>query len=271
MFCKELNKEFESKELMFAELKANKSMIIDEKKATIKTSEDNLLGFYNKKTGAIKGIPDMDDDFIYAVISNTNFIDSHKDVHMDGSMTKTAKEQNRKVYYVADHELKVDNIIATPKNVEIVLIKLDWKDLGKEFEGKTEAFIFKIEKTKIVHKKFKQLIDSGESLQNSIRMQYLKIEMAVNSEDEELKEEYKTYLKVYPKIANKEQIDKDGYFFAIMELKIILEGSAVLFGSNDATPTKIREAVNNDTSLDEPPKGTQQKSIHEMLSKVSLI
>lgn len=248
--CKELNKEFATKEDLFKALKSNKDTILAAKKSEIKTGA-NILGFYNEKTGVIKGIPNMDADYIYPVISNTNYIDSHKDVHLNGSMTKTAKEQNRKVYYVADHKLEVDSIIATPKNVEIQLVSLKWSDLGRNYDGETEALIFKIAKDKIIHEKFKSLLADGEELQNSIRMQYLKIDFGINSNDEEFKSEKKVYDDIYPSIANKEQVDEDGYFFAVRELKIVNEGSAVLFGSNDATPIKTTEAVVNTSETKE--------------------
>src|SRR5699024_5981836 len=141
-------------------------------------------GFYSPKDGAIKDIPNKDDDFIYPIISNTGYLDSHDDVHLRGSMTKTAQEQNGKVYYVADHKLEVDSVIATPKNVEIQLLTLPWTDLGRNYEGNTEAFIFKIAKDKIQHEKFLKMINNGDKLQNSIRMQYIKLGIGVNDPDD---------------------------------------------------------------------------------------
>ncbi|MBQ19144.1 MAG: hypothetical protein CMD31_00155 [Flavobacteriales bacterium] len=251
--CEILDKEFATELEMFKALKANKATLTAQKKAQIKTKKNtSVLGFMDMKTKAVKGIPDMDDDHIYPIISNTNYLDGHKDVHMNQSMNRTAKNQNGKVYYVADHKLEVDSIIATPKNVEVMLVEMDWKDLGRNYEGKTECLIFKIAKTDIMHEKFMKLIDKGESLQNSIRMQYVTLDMAINSQDSDFEDEYKVYLEVYPTIANKGDFEEIHYFWAVRELKIFMEGSAVLFGSNDATPTK------NDIA--DPPKGTQQEA-----------
>jgi translation elongation factor EF-Tu-like GTPase len=99
-------------------------------------------------------------------------------------------------------------------------------------------------------------------------MQYLKVDLAINDEGEDYKDEYKTWLEIYPKIANKERADDAGYFFAVRELKIVNEGSMVLFGSNDATPIKDNEAV-SDTSIKEPSKDTQI-TVTQMLQKINV-
>ena len=259
--CEELNKEFETKQGLFKALKDNKKTLLAKKKAEIKTKRNtSVLGFMDMKDNTVKGIPNMDEDYIYPVISNTNYLDSHQDVHLDKSMTKTAKDQNGKVYYVADHKLEVDSVIATPKNVEVMLVSMTWKELGRNYEGSTEALIFKIAKDKIMHDKFLKMIEEGEDLQNSIRMQYINLEIAINSTDEEYKEEFKVYSEVYPKIANRNEIEDLDYFWAIRELKIFMEGSAVLFGSNDATPTKNHNEPSNDTQNTE---AEAAKALHE--------
>lgn len=254
--CIELNKEFATQKELFEALKANKSLLIANKKAEVKTKGNlGFLGFMDIRTNAVKGIPDMKEDYIYPVISNTNYVDNHKDVHLDGSMSRTAKNQNRKVFYLADHKLEHDSVIATPKNVEVMLVKLKWKDLGKDYEGETEALVFKIAKDKIIHDKFLKMIEDGVELQNSIRMLYVELDMAINSEDEGYEDAYKLWTSIYPKIANKEVADESGYFWAVKELKLHLEGSSVLFGSNDATPTK---------NIAGPSEDTRQKTAEEL-------
>jgi len=244
---------------LFKQLKDQKDILIAEKKSEIKTK--NCLGFYSPKLGIVKGIADMEDGYIYPVISNTNYYDSHQDVHINGSMTKTAKEQNRKVYYVADHNLSVDSVIATPKNVEVELLTVKWSDLGFKYDGETEALIFKIAKDKIIHEKFLKMVNSGDNLQNSIRMEYLNIAIGINSTDEEYKEEKKVYDEVYSTVVNKEAMDEIGFCWAVKELRLKYEGSAVLFGSNDATPIQSKDIEpSNDTQPPEPSNDTQIKS-----------
>lgn len=260
------SKKFSDKKQALKYLAENRNMLIDAKKAEVKM-KTGIQGFYNPKTGTIKEIPNKDDDYIYPVISNTNYLDSHDDVHLNGSMKKTAKEQNHKVYYLADHKLEVDSVIASPKNVEIQLLTLPWSDLGRNYKGKTEALVFKIAKDKIKHDKFKRMIEEGEDLQNSIRMQYVKLGLGIN--DANSKESYAYWKKHYDSIVNKDSLNERGFFFGIEELKIFLEGSAVLFGSNDATPVKGAEIItpNPEPSIID----TQiQSKLNELLKKTRL-
>lgn len=256
--CTELNKEFQSREEMFRALKKNQRLILANKKSEAKTKRNTgALGFMDMRKHEVKALPNLDDDFIYPVISNTNYLDSHLDVHLDGSMNRTAKNQNNKVYYVADHKLEVDSVIAMPKDVNIMLERCKWSDLGRNYDGETEALIFKIAKTDLMHDKFMNMVSKGNELQNSIRMIYVDLAMAINSQDVEYKDEYATYLEVYPKIANKDNFEGIDYFFAIKELKIHMEGSAVLFGSNDATP----HVKNIDPSKDTQNESELEKSL----------
>jgi hypothetical protein len=58
----------------------------------------------------------------------------------------------------------------------------------------------------------------------------------MNVSDKRYQEDKANWDKYYPMVANKEKADEEGYFFAVTEAKII-EGSAVLKGSNYVTPT----------------------------------
>lgn len=258
IYCKQLDKEFVDKSEMFRYIKENKSTILAQKKAQIKTKTNtSVLGFMDMTNNIVKSVPNMDDEYIYPIISNTNYLDSHNDVHLNGSMNKTAKEQTNKVYYVADHELKVDSVIAEPKDVEILLKTLKWSDLGRNYAGETEAMIFKIRKENILHDKFKRMVEKGTPLQNSIRMQYVKIDMAMNTDNPDFAEEKAVYDEIKDVISNKEALEDNDYLiFAVRELKIHLEGSSVLFGSNDATPIQNKEAAES-TSKNEPSNDTQ--------------
>lgn len=90
--CAELNREFETKELLFRALRENKKTIIANKKSEVKTKDNkSVIGFMDMRSHTVKAIPNLDDDYIYPVISNTNYLDSHGDVHLDGSMNRTAK------------------------------------------------------------------------------------------------------------------------------------------------------------------------------------
>jgi hypothetical protein len=97
MICKELNKEFDNKELMFAELKANKELIIKEKKANIYKSCDKGVGIVAKslKLEANKDIFKEDNSY-YIAVNTTNVLDSHGDLHIKGIWNKNSKRTTEK-------------------------------------------------------------------------------------------------------------------------------------------------------------------------------
>jgi hypothetical protein len=103
-------------------------------------------------------------------------------------------------------------------------------------------------------------------------MRYVKIDLAINSESEYDKEEKEIWDKYYQVVANKEVADERGFFWVVSEAKII-EGSAVVMGSNSATPTI---SVENKTEADtitsekqEPSNDTQKQNelLKELLNK----
>jgi hypothetical protein len=71
---------------------------------------------------------------------------------------------------------------------------------------------------------------------HSVGMQYVDYQVCINSGEEWAKPYKENWDKYYPLIVNKEDADATGYFWAILEAKLI-EGSAVLMGSNWVTPT----------------------------------
>jgi hypothetical protein len=264
--------QFESKEAAFKHLRENASKIIALKCAEIHKSCEkgyNFNGFIQLNEQK-KALDFLKDNYIHAAINTTKYFDSHGDVHLDSIWNKTAKEQNGKTYYVSDHDLKLNSVIAYPKDVTIAIREVEWKDLGKPYEGKTTVLFFDVAKEKIVNRQAKEAIESGEPFQNSIRMQYIDIKLAMNSEEKEDIEYKKRFDEIYPIIANKEAVDEVGYFWAVSEAKIIKEGSMVLFGSNDATPILQSEAACGTSSKIEPPKGThtEQKSIFSNLNLI---
>ena len=87
-------------------------------------------------------------------------------------------------------------------------------------------------------------------------MIYKDIVLAVNSEDKDLRTEKKAYDNIIDKVANKEEVEKDGYFWIVKQLAIRNEGSMVTLGSNDATPI-IYTQPSNDTDKIESSNDTQ--------------
>lgn len=256
--CKEFpDKVFATKELLFAELRANVDRIIALKKADVYKSYEKgsaYSGFLLKSDSTTKS-PHMKDGYIYPVINTTKYMDSHKDVHFDGIWSKSAKEQDGKLFYVADHMTNIDNIIAWPEDVKVMVKSVAWSFVGKPYPGTTEALIYEIPKNKIVHDKAREIIRDKRPVQNSVRMMYVKISLGMNSELEDDKSYKAYYDEKIESIANREAVEEHGYFWGIEEAKIVTEGSMVIRGSNDATPLRQKHI--------EPDNSTQQRAVKD--------
>jgi hypothetical protein len=261
IYCKELNKSFEDKEQMFKEISLNETLIIDAKKTEIKsidkglqivTNQNEIEKALNNQTE--KGLK-FDNDYYYFVVNSANILDSHNDMHVEGNWEKSKKEKQGKNYLVLEHKTEIDNIIAMPKDIEMITAKIPFSLLGKSYDGETYSLIYKVAKDKIVHPKINEFLEKGYDLQASVRMQYVKIESAFNTNALEYSKQKETYDTYFPLIANKEEHKEIDYFWVIKEAKNVMESSLVLFGSNSATGR-----IDNKT---EPEQSTQEIEIKE--------
>jgi hypothetical protein len=105
---------------------------------------------------------------------------------------------------------------------------------------------------------FDQYTD-GNVKEHSVGMRYVKLLLAINSDrqgDEEFKDNWDKYI---DQVANRKAAEDQGYFWPILEAKII-EGSAVVKGSNSVTPTlevsETKDNNSNENKDNEPPSGT---------------
>lgn len=254
--CKELNKSFHTKALLFAALVAEKSTLLALKRATVKTTDAVNYGTFKEGTTLKTEQKDLGyGDFVYPVINTVHYLDSHNDLHLKGIWDKSVKDQKGKIHYVTNHELKIGSVIAYPNDVEMMVKTLPWSALGKSYEGDTEALIFKAKLTEKSQKDAYLAFKDGENIQQSVRMEYVTIDLAIDSADKEFKHEKALYDKYLKVMANPEVAVERRYFWTVSEAKIYKEGSAVLFGSNDATGTLYDL---NDTK-EQPPGGTGPK------------
>ena len=270
IYCKELDKHFNSKEELFKALAENETFIHDAKKSQVyKSFEKGLQVVTDQKQiekafdSTEKGIK-FDSDYYYFVVNSANFLDSHSDVHVDGNWNKSVKDQQGKVYLVFDHSLKRSDIIAMKKDVEMFTAKISWNMLGKDYEGETYSLIYKVKKDKIVNKEAKEWLEQGHELEASVRMQYVKIETAFNSTNPDYSKQKEVYDTYYPQIANKEDFEEIEYFWVVKEAKNVMESSLVLFGSNSATGVLNNE---NKSEAVEGTTETQEQSIDTQTDK----
>lgn len=281
IICKELNKTFSNKEAMFKELAQNEEIIIDAKKSEVYKSIDKGVQLVTNQESIKKALESttnkgikFDNDYYYFVVNSANILDSHSDVHVDGNWNKNVKDQQGKVYLVFDHSLKRNDIIAMRKDVEMFTASIPFSLLGKSYDGETYSLVYKVAKDKIVNKEAKEWLEDGHELEASVRMQYIKMESAFNSDNQDYAKQKATFDEYYPLIANKEDFDEINYFWVVKEAKNVFESSLVLFGSNSATGVinnKDNEAV-NDTSTTEAEQSlqieeTQKEQLKQLLSK----
>jgi hypothetical protein len=237
---------------LFDFLVTNKRLLIAEKKYNVKHADPiNFPNLYITDKGAIvKANPiteDVDTIQRLCVINTTKWMDSHRDVHIDGLWKKSLAE-NKEVYLLQEHAMTFEKIITD--EVEAYTKNINWRTLGVEIEGTTQALLFnstiKRERNPFMFDQYKK----GYVKNHSVGMRYIQIDMAIN--DKDYKVEFEIWNKYFDQIANKEEAENISYFFAVTEAKAI-EGSAVPIGSNRITPVL-------DTDK-QPPLGTDKQPL----------
>lgn len=220
-------------------LKSNKSAIVAEKKFEIKFSD----AFWLPKSLSVKVaaankaqlLEDDTDDVIQrlCVINTTNWLDSHSDVHIPGLWKKSLAE-SKGLYHLQEHSLTFRGIITD--EVTAYTQQMSWQQLGLDVGGVTEALLFlsTIRKERNPYMFDQYRLNYVKN--HSVGMRYVIIELAINDADEWYKEEFSVWNKYIGDIANREEAEAQGFFWAIREAKVI-EGSAVPIGSNRITPT----------------------------------
>lgn len=253
------DKEFNSKDELFQYLKTNKNLLIAEKKSALKCSDpmSGSVGCLSEEDGFVaKGIELNTDELlkkdsidVTIVINTCGLMDSHRDVHIPGIWKKTLKE-SKSLYHLQEHGMSFRNVISDEVNASSK--SMNWSDLGAQYNGSTEALIFKSKINKSRNPYMFEQYASGYVKQHSVGMRYIKLFLCVNSDHSNYVSEKENWDKYISYVVNKQEAEEVGYFWAVTEAKLI-EGSAVLMGSNNITPTFSVKSP----SL-EPPECTQE-------------
>ena len=167
------------------------------------------------------------------IVANTyNWLDSHEDVHLNGLFARTIEARGKRIKHLYDHKDSVTAKVGRP--IQFYEKEIKWRALGHPKNGDTMALIMESEILKDLNPGvYNEYLTDGID-QHSVRMRYNKIDLAVN--DENYAQEFKVWNEVYDRLGNKEAADALGYFWAVREATL-LEVSAVLWGSNELTPT----------------------------------
>lgn len=265
-------KSFDSNEEALKFLIENKKIIIAEK--TVSVKETDGIPYYgsiiNEKGVAIKAEDQIEanvNTIKLIIVGNAcNYYDSHGDVSIDGSWNRTVKN-TKEGLHLQEHQLKFDKIITEGQDVIYKVEKRTWKELGFEYEGSTECIVAYCTTRKEDNEYMFGKYLKGKVKQHSVGLRYVNLVLCVNNNADWAKEEKENWDKYYPSIVNKEDVDERGYFWAVLEQKII-EISAVPRGSNPATPTISVEPVSDTStkqdSADATPKSEQNNIINDL-------
>lgn len=191
------------------------------------------------------------------VINTTNWLDSHGDVHIQGLWSKSVSEQ-KLLYLLQEHKMEFDHIISD--EVIASTQSYTWKQLGLQINGKTEALVFDANINKSRNEFMFKQYAQGYVKNHSVGMRYVKMYLCINDSGSG---QYFDYWNKYIKeVANEQEAKDRGWFYAVTEAKLV-EGSAVVMGSNIITPTLENNMKAVNTLLkQEPTKVTQRKRVY---------
>lgn len=258
---------FATKEECFKWLRENHDKLIAQKKAVMKEADAMGLSIYHvdqkgdlveasKSFSANKEIlTEKKAIRVKAIINTTNLFDSHSDVHIPKLWNKSLKE-SKLWSLVKEHNFTFDGTISD--EVKAYVQTFTWKELGYNMEDETQALVFDAiihpdDPTGMYERYVKGIVKN-----HSVGMRYVKILFCMNSDNESDFQYKVNYDKYITEVANKEDAEERGYFWAVLEAKVI-EGSAVKRGSNSFTPTQEVTVVNNKSEDYQPPAGTEHK------------
>lgn len=198
-------------------------LLVDEKGNLVNKSEGENTPLITESS-KLKVVP---------VINTTNWFDSHWDVHIPGLWKKSLSDNKRSGFYLLEsHGRGFDDVIAD--ECAGMTKTLSWKELGLDYNGNTEALLFNAIVEEDRNPKMYEQYAKKRVKNHSVGMQYVKLLTCINDDDYPVQKE--NWDKYFPMIANGDEAEAEGFFWAVLEAKI-MEGSAVLFGSNSATPT----------------------------------
>lgn len=246
---------FKTKKELFKFLMENKNILMADKMSELKHSDGiafnpgthfNNLSVFDTKSNSFKALPatgKVDTNAtslqVRTVINTCNWLDSHKDVHLNGLWKKSLSEW-KLITHLQEHIMAFDHVIADGEDLKAKAEKISWKELGMNYPGDTECLVFystvKKSRNEFMFNQYAQKYVKN----HSVGMRYVILVMCID--DEEYGAEFDAWEKYSPVVINTEALD-EGFFWAVKEAKAF-EGSAVVVGSNIVTPTLSIESDN---------------------------
>jgi hypothetical protein len=238
--------QFADRAELFQYLMENKAMLIADKKSERKFSDgiDICYQFLDIRSNSYKtikannpvNVENINELKVKVIINTTNILDSHSDVHIPGLWKKSLSE-NKNIKFLQEHEMYFKSIIADRADLKAYTQDYTWKELGyPKFKGTTQALVFEAVIKRSRNSFMFDQYAAGYVDNHSVGMNYVTLVLCINDEDPYYGAEFEAYQKYIEQVVNKEDAEKQGYFWAVKEAKVS-EGSAVVLGSNYVTPT----------------------------------
>ncbi len=199
------------------------------------------------------------------VLNTYNWLDSHGDVHLTGTFGKSISERGNKIPHLHDHVFQLDARVGKPS--AFYEKEISWRELGASKTGMTNALFMESEIRRSYNEKVYIDYLNNEIDQHSVAMRYVKVDLAINDPDEYPKE-YAVWEKVIGLLGNRKQAEEQGFFWAVSEAALI-EGSAVLLGSNELTPTLGGKGQPFKSTDHEPEPSVDTQRLVEEINKLS--
>ena len=253
MVLKELyNIQDTAKRLEF--IKANKAEIIKAKRGIMKRADSVIAAAQPFKAEQANKAEPMEDGQFRIIGNSIGFMDSHMDVSMPGSFTKSVNERGNRIPILINHDYSPKSIFAANKGVAVEMVNI--RQLGYNADGMTEAVVARIEPK--YDAQMAALYEDGQIKEHSVGIRYVKLELAMNDDTEN--REFENWQKYIGQVINREMAEEAGFFFAVTEQRLE-EISAVVFGSNPYTPTlnDKDQHYQDKATQNEPQNGTRKE------------
>lgn len=268
--------EFKTKSEAFSYLKGNEKELIKQKTSMPIKSDIfswGCLPVNEKQTIKEDGSSLSPNEIEVNAIANlSGWCDTYMDVMVKDSWKKTIQDKAI-VYHLKNHSYSTDDIVG--KNPELYTKNFDTTYFGLSSDvEKAQALMMRSVVSKEYDEKTYFLYRDNQIKQHSIGLRYIKIKLCLNSENEDDQAYKANWDKYYSQVINKELVDKQFYFWAVEEAKI-LENSCVLFGANQntgvySTSEKKEEIEAVAETLQEVPEPSQDTQESKKISFIKL-
>lgn len=255
---------FATKKHFFDHIVKDQDKYIDQKLNLIKGREPAktvIPTIRPKIINQIDSVALLDSSVIDAqlAINTTNLFDAHSDVHIPEIWDDSLKGNQDEVL-LQEHVMRFANLIAEYENVKVFVKMMTWSELGFPYLGNTQVLIYEVKIEKSLNPFMHGKYAMGLVRQHSVGMRYVNLSLCVN--DSDYGANYDAWKKYFPMVANASTAELNGYFWAVTKANHI-EGSAVVKGSNFATPVISIKAVSEKQAVKEIEQEINYKNLED--------